>query len=213
MSVPSHLSVARRRTPIQERGERRVAALLDSAAAVIAKSGYEAATMSEIAGRAGASIGSLYQFFPNKKSLAEELRAEYCRELQLRWEPLKRDAQNLNLRELVDHLINIMVGFYEDHPAFLKLLDAPLSPGRFSARLRFREQLRDLFAERKPRMPHQQAQRLAVVTQQIMRALRVVYAESKPAERPYFVQEFKALLLCYFRTRIKAPALEGRGLK
>ncbi|MGH9624606.1 MAG: TetR family transcriptional regulator, partial [Bryobacteraceae bacterium] len=134
------MSVARRRTPIQERGERRVAALLDSAAAVIAKSGYEAATMSEIAGRAGASIGSLYQFFPNKKSLAEELRAEYCRELQLRWEPLKRDAQNLNLRELVDHLINIMVGFYEDHPAFLKLLDAPLSPGRFSARLRFREQ-------------------------------------------------------------------------
>lgn len=169
--------------------------------------------MSEIAGRAGASIGSLYQFFPNKKSLAEELRAEYCRELQLRWEPLKRDAQNLNLRELVDHLINIMVGFYEDHPAFLKLLDAPLSPGRFSARLRFREQLTDLFAASKPRMPRQKAHRLAVVTQQIMRALRVVYAESKPAERPYFVQEFKALLLCYFRTRIKAPALEGRGLK
>lgn len=169
--------------------------------------------MSEIAGRAGASIGSLYQFFPNKESLAEELRADYCRELQLRWEPLKNNAQNLNLRELVNHLINLMVGFYEDHPAFLKLLDAPLSAGRSSARTRFREQLTDLFAARSPRMSRQKAYRLAVVTQQIMRALRVVYAEAKPAERPYFVQEFKALLLCYFEARTKAPAQERRGLK
>ncbi|MGH9582573.1 MAG: TetR/AcrR family transcriptional regulator [Bryobacteraceae bacterium] len=204
--MPSRSPAAPRRTPTQERGARRVAALLHSAAAVIAKSGYETATMSEIAERAGASIGSLYQFFPNKESLAGELRAEYCRELELRWEPLKTAAQNLNLRDLVDHLIDIMVGFYEDHPAFLKLLDALPNPGRSSARMRFREQLTDLFASRKPRIPRRKAQLLALITQQIMRALRVVYAEAKPRERPYLVQEFKEVLLCYFQSRLKTPA-------
>lgn len=162
--------------------------------------------MSEIAGRAGASIGSLYQFFPNKESLAEELRTAYCREMQSRWEPLAKEAQNLNLQELVDHLIDIMIGFYEDHPAFLKLLDAPLSAGRHLARKHFREQLTDLFAARKPAIPRQTAHRLAVVTQQIMRALRVVYAEARPAERPFLVDEFKLVLYSYFQSRIKTSA-------
>jgi AcrR family transcriptional regulator len=161
--------------------------------------------MSEIAERAGASIGSLYQFFPNKESLAEALRGEYRRELELLWEPLKKDAQNLNLRELVDHLIDIMVGFFEEHPAFLKLLDAPGIAGSAVARARFREQLTDLFSARKPDMPRQTARRLAIVTQQIMRALRIVYAEAKPQERSCLVREFKEVLLCYFRSRLKAP--------
>lgn len=165
--------------------------------------------MSEIAGRAGASIGSLYQFFPNKESLADELRAEYCRELQMRWEPLAKEAQNLNLPELVDHLIDIMVGFYEDHPAFLKLLDAPLSAGRQSARKHFREQLTELFASRKPRISHRTAQRLATVAQQILRSLRMAYAEAQPGERPYLVAEFKQVLLCYLQSRLKTPAAAG----
>lgn len=161
--------------------------------------------MSEIAERAGASIGSLYQFFPNKESVAEALRAEYCRELELRWGPLKENAQDLNLRQLVDHLIGIMVRFYEDHPAFLRLLDAPGITGGASARARFRENLTDLFAARQPQLPRQEARRLAVVTQQIMRALRIVYADAKPQERPYLVEEFKEVLLCYFRSRLKSP--------
>ena len=61
------------RAPKRERGKQRVAALMDSGAAVIAERGYGAATMTEIAARAGASIGSLYQFFPSKEVLADAL--------------------------------------------------------------------------------------------------------------------------------------------
>ncbi|MDQ2711302.1 MAG: TetR/AcrR family transcriptional regulator, partial [Acidobacteriota bacterium] len=62
--MASRSLITPRRVPRQERGERRVAALLEAAAAEIAEMGCEGATMSGIAERAGACIGSLYQFFP-----------------------------------------------------------------------------------------------------------------------------------------------------
>jgi len=199
--VSSHLA-APRRTPQQQRGERRVATLLASAAAVIEEDGYESATMSEIAKRAGASIGSLYQFFPNKESLAEALRRTYCHKLERLWAPLKKEAPQLSLQELVDRLINGMTGFFEEHPAFLKLLDAPFNARRNSARTRFREQLTELLYALDPTMPREKARRLAVVTQQLMRSLRAVYAEAKPIERPSYREDFKQLLLFYLTEQI-----------
>ena len=65
------------REPKRERGKQRVAALLDAAAAVLAEKGYDGATMTEIAERAGAAIGSLYQFFPSKDALADTLVQNY----------------------------------------------------------------------------------------------------------------------------------------
>src|SRR5260370_32991611 len=59
--------------PKRERGKQRVAALMDAGAELFAAKGYEATTMTEIASRAGAAIGSLYQFFPSKEALAEAL--------------------------------------------------------------------------------------------------------------------------------------------
>ena len=63
-------SKAVRVLPQQERSERRLAAFLDAAAALFAEVGYEAATMTEIAERSGSSIGALYNYFPDKQSIA-----------------------------------------------------------------------------------------------------------------------------------------------
>lgn len=57
------------RQPRQERSRRRVAALLDAAAAEFAEQGFSAATTTGIAVRAGVPIGSLYQWFPDKEAL------------------------------------------------------------------------------------------------------------------------------------------------
>ena len=63
--------------PQRRPGKERVAALMEAAASVIAERGFEAATMAEIAARAGALIGSLYHFFPNKEVLADALIERY----------------------------------------------------------------------------------------------------------------------------------------
>ena len=63
--------------PQRSTGKRRVAELMRAGADVIAERGFEAATMAEIAARAGAQIGSLYRFFPNKDALADALIDRY----------------------------------------------------------------------------------------------------------------------------------------
>ena len=88
MSMPSDMSKAKRRALSRNRGERRVAEVLEAAAAVIAEVGYETATMTEMAERAGASIGALYQYFPNKEAIARALRQQFGDEMEARWTPL-----------------------------------------------------------------------------------------------------------------------------
>jgi AcrR family transcriptional regulator len=44
-------------------------AILDAAAQVLLAKGYERATTDRIAERAGVSIGSVYEYFPNKESI------------------------------------------------------------------------------------------------------------------------------------------------
>lgn len=58
-----------RRKPVQARSKRRYEAILDAAAAEFAAQGFENTTVEAIAARADTSIGSVYQFFANKREL------------------------------------------------------------------------------------------------------------------------------------------------
>jgi AcrR family transcriptional regulator len=200
--MSSDLASLPRRIPRQERGERRVAALLAAAASVIADAGYEGATMSAIAERAGASIGSLYQFFPNKESITLALRTEYCKEIERLWAPLGLEATKLTVKQLVDRLIDAMIEFIEGHAAFLPLLEAPNSTKNPMMRRLIRERVAGFYLARKPRMSKAKGMRFATVTLQVIKALNTVYAEVDPQERVQLIREFKAVLVAYLTTRI-----------
>lgn len=58
-----------RRVPTQARSRKRYEAILDAAADLFAEAGFEATTVEAIARRAETSIGSVYQFFPDKKAI------------------------------------------------------------------------------------------------------------------------------------------------
>jgi len=58
-----------RKTPKQARAQATVEAILTATAEAMVELGYERATTNAIARRAGVSIGSLYQYFPNKEAL------------------------------------------------------------------------------------------------------------------------------------------------
>jgi AcrR family transcriptional regulator len=59
--------------PVQERARTTVAALLEAAVEIIDIEGWDRASTNRIAARAGVSIGSLYQYFPNKDAILAAL--------------------------------------------------------------------------------------------------------------------------------------------
>ena len=61
--------VSPRKSPLQERSRRTVERILDAAARIFHEQGYAGATTNDIAAEAGVSVGSLYQYFPNKDAL------------------------------------------------------------------------------------------------------------------------------------------------
>lgn len=188
-----------RRAPRQERGQRRVTSLLDAAESVIAEHGYEAATMSGIADKAGASIGSLYQFFPSKQAIVQALRARYREEFAERWLPVERDFARLGVNHFAARLIEMDILFIDEHPAFGALLDAPVST-RGSGPMS--ERVAQFLLFKRPRMGARSAVRVAAVTVQIVRAFNRAWVEAAAAERAALKKEFRAVLVCYLGSRL-----------
>lgn len=62
-----------RRKPVQQRSAQRVEKMLSACAELIDEVGYDGLTTTLIAERAGVAVGSLYQFFPDKRAVVQEL--------------------------------------------------------------------------------------------------------------------------------------------
>ncbi len=69
-----------RKSPRQKRAAITFEAIVEAAAHILRDQGAEALTTNAVAARAGVSIGSLYQYFPNKQAI---VRALIARELRL----------------------------------------------------------------------------------------------------------------------------------
>jgi AcrR family transcriptional regulator len=72
-------SISSRKQPQQARSTELVAAILDAAVQVLAKEGAQRFTTARVAERAGVSVGSLYQYFPNKAAILFRLQSDEWR--------------------------------------------------------------------------------------------------------------------------------------
>jgi AcrR family transcriptional regulator len=189
------------RIPQRRRGKLRVAALLGAAAAVFAEKGYEAATMAEVAARAGAPIGSLYQFFPSKDLLAAALRAQYGDTLCQRLADLRDPAASWSVDELAGGLFDGLLEFLAEHPAFMALVEARLAKSA-ELRSRLRAQVQEILMRQAPRLPPEHLHSVAVAVWQVMKSAAVVSAEADLPERRAVLGELRAMLQTYLRTRL-----------
>jgi AcrR family transcriptional regulator len=91
--MPRAIPTTPRKSASQKRSQATVEALLDATARVLTREGYDRASTNRIAATAGVSVGSLYQYFPNKEALVAALIARHNREmLQLLRNALKEVA-------------------------------------------------------------------------------------------------------------------------
>ena len=80
MSQPSTPAFSTRKSPKQARSAQLVADILTAAAQVLARDGAHRFTTARVAEKAGVSVGSLYQYFPNKAAILFRLQADEWRE-------------------------------------------------------------------------------------------------------------------------------------
>ncbi|MEW5740210.1 MAG: TetR/AcrR family transcriptional regulator [Myxococcota bacterium] len=74
--------VTPRKRPSQGRSRATVEAIVQATARVLLKDGYEACTTNRVAEAAGVSIGSVYQYFPNKESLVVAVMERHLGQMQ-----------------------------------------------------------------------------------------------------------------------------------
>jgi AcrR family transcriptional regulator len=72
--------ISSRKQPKQARSTELIAAILDAAIQVLAKEGAQRFTTARVAEKAGVSVGSLYQYFPNKAAILFRLQADEWRQ-------------------------------------------------------------------------------------------------------------------------------------
>lgn len=192
------------RIPKRARGKERVAKLLQAATAVFAKKGYEAATMTEIAARAGAPIGSLYQFFPDKAALADTLVQNYIALLAADLQALQARVNQLDTQTLVGSLFGLLRAHPQERAAAQPLAEARMSEQvrRATFRPMLRKQISAILRVRAPTLSAEAARETAIVTLQLIKASSSLSDEEGLPGRAGALRELQALAVHYLDQRL-----------
>jgi AcrR family transcriptional regulator len=201
--MSSDVQVAAPRAPKRQRGKQRVAELLTAGAAVFAEKGYEAATMTEIAARAAAPIGSLYQFFPSKEVLADSLVQNYVALLAADLQALEARARDIDTSDLVRALFSVLRGHPQERAATLPLAEARMDERtrRETFRHLLRRRIAAILRARTPTLSAEAARDCATVVLQLMKAASALQDEEGLTGRATALRELQALVVHYLEQR------------
>lgn len=110
-----------RNEPVQARSTARLAALLDAAAEVIDEIGYERLTTAMVADRAGASIGTVYRYFPDRIAVLQSLAARNAERMIDRALDALRDSRHADWVAAMSGSFDVLVEAFRTEPGFASL--------------------------------------------------------------------------------------------
>lgn len=224
MPSPRSSSPTPRRVPTQQRSQERLARIARAAGELSVEVGADAVTMEAIAARAETSIGSLYQFYPNKDALLHAVAERYVGDLfalldasdaaELSAAASAPAATTLPLEALVDAVLEPFVVFHQAHPGYFAILFAPQGSAALRAvRGRLRERLtrraERLFEARAPRLDAAKRRHLALTAVEAARALLQYIVTGVPrAEQRAMRDELRSMLVAYLEPWLNDDATD-----
>ena len=111
-----------RKQPRQRRSQATVDAILEAAARILIRHGYDGANTNRIADAAGVSVGSLYQYFPNKESLVAALAAQRAERIEATLEARMAQVAHAPLAEAVREVIRAVFDAHASEPELQRVL-------------------------------------------------------------------------------------------
>ena len=111
-----------RRLPKQRRARQTVDAVLDAVVRVLKREGYKGVTTNRLAEVAGVSIGSVYQYFPDKQAIFVALHQRHIEQIDRMVESKLIEHAASSLEELMRTMIEAMVDAHSADPELYELL-------------------------------------------------------------------------------------------
>jgi AcrR family transcriptional regulator len=109
-----------RKEPRQARSRATVASVVEAGARILGKRGWAGFTTNEVAEVAGVSIGSLYQYFPNKHALIEAILHRHMDDCLAVMR--ETTSQSDPILKFVEHLVDDMISVHTLHPGLHRVL-------------------------------------------------------------------------------------------
>jgi AcrR family transcriptional regulator len=193
-----------RRQPRQQRGREKVQKILAAAAIVFEEVGYTAATTQLIADRAGAAIGSLYQFFPDKAAIFKAMELLHLERVQAMWAKMREvDFAAYPLRSMLQMMVRsvlelfadpvsrvVFVQFFESREIFQSIDDSLTQEAI--------EFMAQIIQQRNPQLANAQTHLLAEVCVHTSNALTLVALRCQDPEHVQkLAQQIEDLLVAY----------------
>jgi AcrR family transcriptional regulator len=190
--------------PQRRHGKLRVAALLEAGALVIAEKGFQAATMAEIASKAGAPIGSLYRFFPNKEILADALIARFGELIREAFEKINARIKSVSTAALAESLLGMLVDLHGEKLAIRALLEghSDWSAKRKEFRGAMRRHIGETLILRRPELDPTVARNMAIIILQNMKSVSVLNRELPEDERTGALAELRDMTRLYLADKL-----------
>jgi AcrR family transcriptional regulator len=153
-----------RKQPLQERSRATVDIILTAATQVLERTGLEEMTTNQIAERAGVSVASVYQYFPNKEAITAALMGQHLQKQAALFGAVLADHHKQSFEALSGALLDLVMNiFLDNEPLVRQML-------RYGAQLEGQQQLRAIrdfvamrlveeLLRRRPTWPLRQAQR------------------------------------------------------
>lgn len=201
-----------RRTPQQARSIERVDRILDAAAQLLAEKGYNAVKTNHIAKRADVSIGSVYQFFPNRFAIFHALAERYRERIaECLAKYIGPDAEDVSWEEAIDGSINDLAEIWRTEWSFFAVWIAIQNTAELrdpDDEYRYRllsTHLIPFYRRLLPNTPHEQLERIAGVIFDIFSLLldSSMRSGEEGEQDPKVVDELRTVVKSYLRHYIE----------
>ncbi|TPG56779.1 TetR/AcrR family transcriptional regulator [Ewingella americana] len=165
-----------RRQPRQARSQHMVEAILEATARVLAERGYAGTNTNVVAERAGVSVGSVYQYFPNKDSLVTALHERHAAQMYLAIDTVLASVHPHSMRGHIEAIVHALLAAHQVEPKLHQVLekefpffDAPKNGSPADASI-FRR-VRDLLEEHRAQIARRNLDLATWAVLQVMESL------------------------------------------
>ena len=204
-----------RRQPVQARSRERVERILDAAAQLLAEDGYDAVKTNAIAKRADVSIGSVYQFFPNRFAIFNALAERYRSKINLSLEQHLSADSTASWEQAIDDTIDSLAELWRSdwavHSVWLAIQNtAELRESSESYRdTLINSPLAAFLGRLLPHLPHEQVRTVGRVVLETSNLLLDFSMRGGPEQDGQIIDELKLLLYRYLKGHVDTATESG----